>query len=89
MALKESSEMQKVSFNFNMLHCLINQDFQYSYKYLKCKICLMPYGVIRVIISECKKCPGLSTELCCTPLNLKSSCTVVIIATILSLPSRV
>lgn len=32
MALKESSEMQKVSFNFNMLHCLINQDFQYSNK---------------------------------------------------------
>lgn len=30
--LKESSEMQKVSFNFNILHCLMYQDFQYSNK---------------------------------------------------------
>lgn len=45
----------------------------------------MRYGVIRVIINGCKKSPGLSKELCCIPVVLKSSGTYVIIATILSM----
>lgn len=43
----------------------------------------MWYGVIRVIISEFKKCFGLSIEFCWILLNLKSLCIVVIIVMIL------